>query len=1437
MGRSNIMPVVVSIAVVFCIMGTGYLSLCSYMALQENQEIEVKPKNPSRQLAITSNKRSAGDKGIYFVTGTIASYGYGNGQHSRFFIMNTFDWLWPTHADSGPILIIWDHQGWSDGWRREMNTRGIQFTQKSAGAVNVNDFDPNVFRMIIISEYQPNQHMNKMESMVSTMEDYVNNGGILIDMFGTNYQRRWSRGVPGPFGVRTNGNGNSHNFVVAVNHPMVRNMNRPSFSGSSASHGEITTIPQGSDILLTVGQNQGGMPVACWLEVDLTAYADNAAILGHGDENKICYARHRPYTLSVNITSAKELTEVSEVKVFLDYNTTNATLCYNWTQKRFYKYQDTDGHVQFLVDDSTVTTDSVERWWLNFSVIFNFTFPHEDQVDCFISTAAITGIVRTDRFPNLFKVENDMELVGIPDLTGEFQGALEKNDWIRGNENINVANLMVRYAGAVDIYPKDDYFDVKITDKTGQAWWDNESSNESVEINLTSRNVSDLEEEYYITIENIPGTGICMTNLTFPVRIDADPPLYPVNLKCHADDFKDKETEHTNQPGMFVTWDAVEDPASGLKGYYYSQADNSGSINGTFLNVTEVELKNLHEGFASIYVWCIDMVGNIGESASSGILVDLSPPVFSNHTPMDGSWHNQTDIDCSIEIFDGAGSGVDGSSIEYAVSDNGVHGFDYWIPAWIPENNEPMVPSTKYIFHEGEDNYIKWRSKDITGNGFVESSSVNLKVDTTPINFAAEISPQMEWYDYAEISTTILVSDIGSGVKPDSIETRISVSGPNDFGRWMSIDAENISENDGGSHELTVTFRYAEGKDNFIMFRGTDLVGNPITLSDKFNLKIDTSPVYFGIFTPLENDYADDKMVECFIQIFDDGSGVNPSSVEYSIANGGDNENFGPWNKGVNVVEGNPTQVLMELEFDWGAANFIRWRADDMMGTGHNISIPYRVWVNSKPEAIITSPAQGSYFSYDDEIAFDASGSSDEDGDNLSFYWSSNVSLNRSVGRDAKFIVRLAPGKHTISLFVSDGHGYNESEKVKIEVISRVEYEKDSDEDGFSDGLERESGTDPHNGAVIPEGEPDIVITEPGGILSGGSSLLFIILACIFLLVLVILIIFIILRKKKKSEKKVPAPSAPGPTQQTYPGPSPHPYQQGQYQTPVSQGYSGPDPGHRAGFGMQGIQSPQLMLPPGPHVVPGGPAFQAFPSQQGPPGIGPGIPADPGYLLPSFQTDQGLQDLQRMALPPGPASPPAPVAADLGIAYPPSVPDMPLQPPILPDAGSPGTPLPTPPDPISSTRVDSTFPAEPLPSPPPDTVAETAASPAMETTGPSSDNIGDLAELDAYLAALGGMTESPGSEPPKPPVPMETPAQAASEITMNRQQTGLLASSSETQESASPSLPPPNSGGNRSGFQQIQCHSCSNNYTAEIVQLPALVTCPVCQTQGMIESM
>ena len=1145
---------------------------------------------------------------------------------------------------------------------------------------------------------------------------------------------------------------------------------------------------------------------------------ESVKLLDPTGNDDTCYAQYGNYTLSANVTTTENLNDVSEIEIFLDYNTTNATLSYNWTEGVFRKEQDIDGHVRLLTDNCTIANDGVEKWWVNFSLVFNFTFPHERQVDCYVNTTATSGEFSQDRFPGLFRVENDMEFTGEPGVRGEYRGKIDRDDWIRGNEDLSFTNMTVTYEDAPEIYPDDDHFDVRLTDTAGNSRWDNHSRARPISINITSKNETDDGEKYLITIENIPGTGICRTNISFPVKIDADAPVPPANLVAHAESFEDRETGNTNQQRMFVTWDEVTDNASGLEGYYYSHTDNSGTGNGTFVTYSQVLLEDLAEGYAPIHVWCVDNVGNIGEASSSGILVDLTPPVFGNLQPADGAWHNQTFVDCSVEIRDTEGSGVDGNSIEYTISTDGVNNFGMWIPAWLSQVEENVRPNIMYTFQEGEKNYIKWRAKDSSGNGYAESDAVNIKIDTTPIVFGTDISPHESWYAAKEITSAITVSDGGSGVDRNSLEMSFSTAGPGSFGKWMKIDTESISEKADGTYEITVTNIFEEGANNFIMFRGTDLVGNPLSVSDKFNLKIDTTTIYYGDFTPDETRASDSLNVECFITIFDDGIGVEPTTVEYSISTKGPLEDeFGPWKKPPAVVAGNPTQVIMEIEFDWGANNYIRWRADDRLGTGYNFSESYRIWVNSEPYAEISSPADGEFFLTDQDITFNGSGSGDLDGDELEFFWTSSIASNRSLGSRPVIVTRLAAGNHSITLHVSDGNGYNVSVSIKVNVGEEKEKDAKTGDDDDDDNV--------GGGGIIVKG-------------AAGNSWLLLIIGAAFVLLLLILAIILLLRRKKKKDTP-----PTGPRQQNQHAPLPRPYPEGQYLPDMPQTYSQqPFPGMNR-------QPHQLALPPGPQpgsqpapqpgAQPGARPGSAYAAQQNPqprfppydpgqaqalPG-GPGvIPGQPGlnYLLPSFSTVEGDQNLNLMALPPGPADP----AADLSIQG--------------LDATAPGGPFPEPafqapgsaPPPVDNTFQeldsyltsmqdlgDGTTGALAPPAPPP------GQPPAQLPTTPPGQPPAQL----------------PTTPPGQPPAQLPTTPPGQPLAQLPTQPPGQPPTTPSGQLPAQPPAQAPvvqNGSGTEPPSQQIntQCHSCEMNYASEIYQLPAVITCPYCGTQGMIEN-
>lgn len=971
------------------------------------------------------------------------------------------------------------------------------------------------------------------------------------------------------------------------------------------------------------------------------AFAENAAVLGDDEiplkEEPICYAQYRKYTLSVDITTLNGIDDPSELRLYMDYNLTNASLCYNWTRNEFFKQQDENDHIMVLLDECTTYNDTVEKWLINFTMMFNFSFPHSHHVDCFTNVSVRSGEFDIERFPWILRVEKDMEFTGTPRIISEDRGPLIENDWVRAGENLTLDNLTVKYTGGEEVFPHDEHFDVTITDRDGNKWWDNVSSGEEIRVDYSARGVTDLDEEYFITIENIPGRGTCKTDFTFKVRLDSIAPNPPLGLLCHARNFNDKQTEYTKESEMFVTWDIVYDYESGLRGYYYSNTNNAGTYNGTFTEELQVVIDELGEGIVPVYVWCEDMVGNLGNSSMSDLLVDKSVPIFANMAPADGSWHNHSDVVCSVDVLDPEGSGVDGSTIEYTVSSEGPLGFNNWFPASLPRNGLELTATVEFNFQEGDDNYIKWRARDMSGNEHSESAVYNVKIDTTPVEFTRQISPPQDWYTGKEITASITVSDGGSGVDPNSIEYRISTGGPTVFGAWKRPDGELITKSQDGTCTVTVINTFAEGRNNYLIFRATDMVGNPYTESRKFNFKIDSTPVFFGDMAPPEKGYYLECEVECVIPLYDDGIGTDPKSVEYSISTEGPDENkFGQWKAVDSVALGNPSLVMVTEEFRWGRDNYIRWRASDELGTGITVSEPFEVWVNSKPKIVISSPNGKQEYEDGVDIKFDASYSFDEDGDVLGFYWTSNVTGAFQLGYRSNFSKKLPTGRYAIVLYVSDGTEHNVTQRVYITVKKEVLVTEDDE-------------------VEVPEKKE--FFAQP---------IIWMIMGAVALVILILMLVLVLRKKKKPGEedelRQQMAPPSPMPRGPTYGGAA-HPYRKGQHHPMVSRKY-GPQPGMQ----VPSSQGPPGHTPYGANGAYGQPALSRTPMlPQGQPPVqqlpptqqqsqlpayqaGTQVPAAlppagnqqpdaggaPAYSLPTFTSEAGTQDLNRMALPPGP---------------------------------------------------------------------------------------------------------------------------------------------------------------------------------------------------------
>ena len=107
-------------------------------------------------------------------------------------------------------------------------------------------------------------------------------------------------------------------------------------------------------------------------------------------------------------------------------------------------------------------------------------------------------------------------------------------------------------------------------------------------------------------------------------------------------------------------------------------------------------------------------------------------------------------------------------------------------------------------------------------------------------------------------------------------------------------------------------------------------------------------------------------------------------------------------------------------------------RTYDEGGLCNDSSILSGMTQNTVPKPAISSPDDGNIYDTRTPVDFNASGSTDQDRDILSFYWTSSVS--GFLSREEAFTALLPEGEHRITLYVNDGAGHNVSAKVSVTV-------------------------------------------------------------------------------------------------------------------------------------------------------------------------------------------------------------------------------------------------------------------------------------------------------------------------------------------------------------------------------------------------------------------
>jgi hypothetical protein len=350
----------------------------------------------------------------------------------------------------------------------------------------------------------------------------------------------------------------------------------------------------------------------------------------------------------------------------------------------------------------------------------------------------------------------------------------------------------------------------------------------------------------------------------------------------------------------------------------------------------------------------------------------------------------------------------------------------------------------------GELEVYVW-AMDRAGNiGASTSGSIHIDLQNVRFENAAPASEVWQTTDTPRCTIKV-IDEGGAGIDLETIQYSISTNGVTLYGNWnyaqtLEIESEDVVV-------CSVVPHFSEGEINYIKWRAKDRAANNYIESSDQLIKVDSKEVIFELTTPLTKVWTVGNTVSCSITITDfGGAGVNASSIEYAVSTN-TIYSYGDWQSANLMGYSDSIVHTVQVDFNEGLDNYIKWRAMDMAGNGYTVSLDYNIWINTAPQLVISAPEDYSRFLADTNIWFDASESTDEDRDQLMFYWVSD--LAGAIGYSSKFTKMLLPGIHTVTVYVDDGNTHNISRTLTI-----ISYETDTDDDGHPDHLDDDDDND-----------------------------------------------------------------------------------------------------------------------------------------------------------------------------------------------------------------------------------------------------------------------------------------------------------------------------------------------------------------------------------------
>jgi hypothetical protein len=572
------------------------------------------------------------------------------------------------------------------------------------------------------------------------------------------------------------------------------------------------------------------------------------------EDNKALYANHKEYmvTMKMRHPISNDMFRVAAVQ-FGD-GIAEAVMMMNNDGTYYVTENDAFGaiNVNFATSRKYYDGTSVVVE-LRFSPTFSFPLRTFQDIKV---VALGAGILPTSKLmPDAFWVETQLDFYGALSAVSEERGFVQSGGWVHSGEHFSFQGVKVVYP-MTQLSPMPGSYSITAKDERGIEWVQDY-------VEGTCRVPVIAENDFVLKSFNLTITGVppgCDISQQTPYLLGIDPfvPSPPSDMKIHADSFDDPNVLYDDDDEVYVSWAPSQDFESGIAGYYVTTmdpADFDGTEVQTYVahpgSSTQFTLQGL--GTRKIYVYAVDKAGNPSLAAFAVTKVDQTEVTFSEFSPGEAVWIRTATPICSVLITDEDGSGVSAKDVEYSISSGTVNDYSPWFRVTGIRDGSQIRASVKATFIDGKTNFIRYRARDVAGNGWTYSNDYNVWVDVTEPTFTSFQPFEEDSQSTDRVVVSVDMTDIhgsraGSGIVPSSVEYRISTSGVGLFGDWNPV---NIVQSTPDTVKISMEIVFKEGDQNYVQFRGFDQVQNYVT-SKAYNVKVNSAPrVSYTISPPI----------------------------------------------------------------------------------------------------------------------------------------------------------------------------------------------------------------------------------------------------------------------------------------------------------------------------------------------------------------------------------------------------------------------------------------------------------------------------------------------------------------------------------------------------------------------------------------------------------